>query len=77
MAEIMGYICGNLQITEKRLNAVAKALRSQNKINKSVTLFMIVSTINMITAAMEQQAQAERIRKLEKEIEELKRPEGE
>lgn len=77
MAEIMGYICGNLQITEKRLNAVAKALRSQNKINKSVTLFMIVFTINMVTATMEQQAQSERIRKLEKEIEELKRPEGE
>lgn len=77
MIEVMDYICRRLQVSESKLNAVAKAFRKQNKINKSVSLFMAASTIEMIMLVMEQNAQAERIGKLEKEIEELKRTEGE
>ena len=77
MIEVVDYICRRLQVSESKLNAVAKAFRKQNKFNKSVSLFAAASTIEMIMLLIEQNAQAEQIRKLEKEIEELKRPEGE
>lgn len=77
MIEVMDYICRRLQVSESKLNAVAKAFRKQNRFNKSVAFFTIASTMGMIMLVVEQNAQAERIRKLEKEIEELKRPEGE
>ena len=45
--------------------------------NKQITIFAALTTANLVVMKIEQKDQALRIRKLEKEIEELKRPEGE
>lgn len=77
MSEIMKYICRNMQLTEEKMNAIVRSLRAQHRFDKTVTLFMIVSVINVATYTIEQRTQAERIKKLEREIEKLKRPEEE
>lgn len=77
MSEIMKYICRNMQITEERLNAIVRSLRAQHRFDNAVTLFMIVSVINVATCTIEQRTQAERIKKLEREIEKLKCPKEE
>lgn len=43
----------------------------------AVAVFAFVTTANLIIAGIDRRDQAMRIRKLEKEIEEMKRPKGE
>ena len=62
MGEMLTYIFSSLRSSEKRLDVVTRA---------------VMTTANLVVMKIEQKDQALRIRKLEKEIEELKRPEGE
>lgn len=77
MGEMMSYIFRSLQTSERRLDAITKAVCSQRRLNKSVTLFAVAVTANLIVGEVERSKQAARIKKLESEIEELKRSEGE
>lgn len=71
MGEMLTYIFSSLRSSEKRLDVVTRA------VSKQLTIFAVMTTANLVVMKIEQKDQALRIRKLEKEIEELKRPEGE
>ena len=85
MGEMLTYIFSSLRSSEKRLDVVTRAVSKQRSFNKQLTIFavmttanlVVMTTANLVVMKIEQKDQALRIRKLEKEIEELKRPEGE
>ena len=77
MSDMITYIFSSLRSSEKRLDAITRAVRKQGNFNAKLTVFAAVITANLILMQIEQKDQAMRIRKLEKEIEDLKHPEGE
>ncbi len=77
MTDMITYIFSSLRSSEKRLDAITRAVRKQGNFNAKLTVFAAVTTANLIIMQIEQKDQAMRIRKLEKEIEDLKHPEGE
>ena len=77
MIDMITYIFSSLRSSEKRLDAITRAVRKQGNFNAKLTVFAAVTTANLIIMQIEQKVQAMRIRKLEKEIEDLKHPEGE
>lgn len=77
MGETMSYIFRSLQNSERRLDIVSKTIYKQRKFNNSVAFFAVAVTANLIVGEVERREQAAKIRKLESEIEELKRLEGE
>lgn len=77
MIDMITYIFSSLRSSEKRLDAITRAVRKQGNFNAKLTVFATVTTANLIIMQIEQKDQAMRIRKLEKEIEDLKHPEGE
>lgn len=77
MGEMLTYIFSSLRTSERRLDTVSRILRKQRSFNNSVTVFAVVTSLNMASMYAEQKSQAKRIKQLEKEIEELKHPEGE
>lgn len=77
MGEVMNYIFRSLQSSERRLDIVSRTIGKQRKFNKSVTFFAVAVTANLMVGEIERREQAVKIKKLEGEIEELKRLEGE
>lgn len=77
MIDMITYIFSSLRSSEKRLDAITRAVRKQGNFNAKLTVFAAVTTANLIIMQIEQKDQAMRIRKLEKEIEDLKHQEGE
>ena len=77
MIDMITYIFSSLRSSEKRLDAITRAVRKQGNFNAKLIVFAAVTTANLIIMQIEQKDQAMRIRKLEKEIEDLKHPEGE
>lgn len=77
MSDMITYIFSSLRSSEKRLDAITRAVRKQGNFNAKLTVFAAVTTANLILMQIEQKDQAMRIRKLEKEIEDLKHQEGE
>lgn len=77
MIDMITYIFSSLRSSEKRLDAITRAVRKQGNFNAKLTVFAAVTTANLIIMQIEQKDQAMRIRKLEKEIEDLKHSEGE
>lgn len=77
MIDMITYIFSSLRSSEKRLDAITRTVRKQGNFNAKLTVFAAVTTANLIIMQIEQKDQAMRIRKLEKEIEDLKHPEGE
>ena len=77
MGEMLTYIFSSLRSSEKRLDVITRVVRKQRSFDKQFTIFAALTTANLIVMKIEQKDQALRIRKLEKEIEELKRSEGE
>lgn len=77
MSDMITYIFSSLRSSEKRLDAITRAVRKQGNFNAKLTVFAAVTTANLILMQIEQKDQAMRIRKLKKEIEDLKHPEGE
>lgn len=77
MSDMITYIFSSLRSSEKRLDAITRAVRKQGNFNAKLTVFAAVTTANLLLMQIEQKDQAMRIRKLEKEIEDLKHPEGE
>mgnify|MGYP000211216908 CR=1 FL=1 len=73
---MLTYIFSSLTVIGKKTGCCHKAV-SNSELNKQITIFAALTTANLVVMKIEQKDQALRIRKLEKEIEELKRPEGE
>lgn len=47
MNDFVSYIFRNMDATDKHLVRIYKALVHQNKFNKAVTLFSVVTTLNL------------------------------
>ena len=77
MNEMIGYIFGSLDKSEKAIGVIAKALKKQSTHNKWVTAFAIlVAAESYITTKLLKQHQ-EQIEALSRELEELKNEKGE
>lgn len=77
MNEMMNYIFASIGSSEKAIKSISKALCRQTQINKRMSLFMMATATYMILAELDRREQKQMIRKLSKEIEELKGSEGE
>lgn len=77
MCEIMNYIFRSLHNSDRRLDVISKAIRKQQKFNNFVAVFSVLVTMNFFIGEIERQERAAKIKKLESEIEELKRDKGE
>ena len=77
MCEIMNYIFRSLHNSDRRLDVISKAIRKQQKFNNGVAVFSVLVTMNFFIGEIERQERAAKIKKLESEIEELKRDKGE
>ena len=77
MCEIMNYIFRSLHNSDRRLDVISKAIRKQQKFNNCVAVFSVLVTMNFFIGEIERQERAAKIKKLESEIEELKRDKGE
>jgi hypothetical protein len=77
MSEMLSYIFGSLHYSENAIRRINKTLVAQRKFNNTVTLFVIVTGANLVASHIESKRREEQIKKLEREIEELKQSEGE
>lgn len=77
MGEIMNYIFSNMANTEVSLKRINKILRNQSKLNNNVMIFSVAVTAYVVMAERDRRRQEKEIKRLSKEIEELKRSEGE
>lgn len=77
MCEIMNYIFRSLHNSDRRLDVISRAIRKQQKFNNCVAVFSVLVTMNFFIGEIERREQAAKIKKLESEIEELKRDKGE
>lgn len=77
MNETVGYIFTCLHNSEKAIQKIANVINAQNKFNKSVARFALVSAA-CVTVQLIRTNQLERkIEALNKELEELKKEKGE
>ncbi len=77
MSDMLTYIFSSLRSSEKRLDAVTKEIVKQRRFDTKLAIFMAMTTLDILMIDKKWRDQSARIRKLEKEIEELKHPEGE
>lgn len=76
MNDLVSYIFRNMDATDKHLIYIYKALVHQHKFNKAVTLFSIVTTLNLLAMRADSKKMQQEITALRKEIDELKESEG-
>jgi len=77
MYEVFDYIFGTLKSTEMTMRNVQKTLRYQRNFNHNITVLACATTVCIVMNELSRQEQNKKIKKLECEIEELKRSEGE
>lgn len=70
MPEMIRYIFKNLHVNENAIENIQKTLRVQSNLNRSLVIFSIMTTANIIVLS-------KRVNKLEEELKKLKREEGE
>ena len=73
----MDYIFSNMKTSERKFDYVFKVIANQNAFNRAVVIFSFAATANIYLLEKQRRDQARQIKKLEKEIEELKHPERE
>lgn len=76
MNDLVSYIFRNMDATDKHLVRIYKVLVHQNKFNKAVTLFSIVTTLNLLAMRADSKKMQQEITALRKEIDGLKESEG-
>lgn len=72
MDEMMHYIFANLASTERTLDFIAKKLKYQARINRRMMIFAGVAALYVAVAESHRNRQDEKIKKLCKEVEDLK-----
>lgn len=77
MCEILGYILGNLRLSETEIKRICRALKYQSKFNRNIGIWTCAMTVYVIIAELDRLEQNKKIKELSNEIEELKRSEGE
>lgn len=76
MNDLVSYIFRNMDATDKHLVRIYKALVYQNKFNKAIILFSVVTTLNLFAMRADNKKMQQEIVALRKEIDELKESEG-
>lgn len=74
MSETMDYIFRRLKMSEVVWQNVARELRRQRCLGRNAAVIAGAAVYLAVTARVEQRKQADRIKKLEMEIEELTHP---
>lgn len=77
MNEAVGYIFTHLRGTEKIIGSVLKNLKLQKTFNSRVCAFAVATSAFTVVAAKQMIEQEKKIKKIEKELEELKQTKGE
>lgn len=77
MNEMMGYVFGNLKVTETAIRGVRRRLREQKKFNRNVLLILATITAHVLINDAEIKKLHAKIERLENEVETLKTPKGE
>ena len=76
MNDLVSYIFRHMDATDKRFVCIYKAFVGQNKFNKAVTLFSVVTALNLFVMRADSKKMQQEIAALRKEIDELKESEG-
>lgn len=77
MNEMVAYIFASLRSSENSIKIIKRSLRNQMRINRGVAMFSLTMAIYVILSEINNLEQNRKIEKLSKELEELKRLEGE
>lgn len=76
MPDMIRYIFNSLNDTETTLRVISKSLRKQASFNRSVAFFGMIMTLHLIVQEMEIRSINRDLESLKKEINELKKTEG-
>lgn len=76
MNEMIGYIFGSLRTSETSIKNIRRILREQARTNRMVTVFALSVTAYVFAAGIQNMKQYKEIKKLSRELEELKRMKG-
>lgn len=76
MDEMIRYIFRSLTLSEKAVKNIKKTLRRQAKTNSLLTIFVMTTTIYMITSEIRRAEQDHKIKMLSKKFAELRHTEG-
>lgn len=76
MNEMIRYIFGSLHCTETAMRVVTKTLQKQKSFNRTMSLFVVLTTAHLIIQNMEITALRDELKDLKQEIKELKNTEG-
>lgn len=77
MNEMIGYIFGNLKITETAIRGIRKNIRGQKEFNHKIVFALGMITGHMLINNAQVSILNNKIKRLENEIENLKAPKGE
>ena len=77
MEKMISYICGDIHMLKNDMGVVAKILKNQNTINKCVSVVAVLTSLYMLCDVYKDKQYDEKIEKLTKEVEELKKSKGE
>lgn len=75
MNEMLNYIFGSLNASERAVKGINRTLQSQNSINARTTLCLFISTACILAMSAQIKEQSKEIEKLSDEVEELKKGE--
>lgn len=75
MNEMLNYIFGSLNASERAMKRINRTLQSQNSINARTTLCLFISTACILAMSAQIKRQREEIEKLSDEVKELKKGE--
>ena len=76
MPDMIRYIFNSLNDTETTLRVISKSLRKQASFNRSVAFFGMTMTLHLIVQEIEIRSINRDLESLKKEINELKKTEG-
>lgn len=77
MNEMIGYVFGNLKLTETAIRGIRKRLREQKRFNQVILFMFSTMTAHVLFDNTEIKRLKAKIEKLESEIENLRTPKGE
>lgn len=77
MLNALDYMFSNMKATDRKMEYVFRSIANQNAFNRAVVIFSFAATANIYLLEKQRRNQTRQIKKLEKEIEEIKHPERE
>ena len=75
MNEMLNYIFGSMNASERAIKRINRTLQSQNSINARTTLCLFISTACILAMSAQIKEQSKEIEKLSDEVKELKKGE--